>query len=140
MSSDIDRIVHIVHSYQLQACVSGGELRCLPWHDRWYHSNGVVVSSSASGPSDIYGGSSFRILLTGYHDPTWSSWRILKFTLVMNMIDINSMLIYSPTEATLIMDMKVPLDPPHSTVTSFRSLTAITCSSEVMLFELLDTT
>ena len=54
MSGDIDGIVYIVHKHQLQASVSGSEVRYLSsWLDRWCNFNSVVVSTSASGPGDI---------------------------------------------------------------------------------------
>ena len=39
-----------------------------------------------------------------------------------------------------MVDVKVPLGPPHSTLTPSSSLTAVNWSSVVMLFELLETT
>ena len=75
LSSDIDRIVYIVHKYDFQTSGSCSEVR-LPWHNRWCHFNGVVVSPSASRPDDTDRGSSFSKLIKGCHDSTWSSWSV----------------------------------------------------------------
>ena len=75
VSSDIDRVVDIVQEHQLQASISGSEVRHLPWHDWWCHSNGIVVSSSISRPSDIYEDSNFSKMIISFC-PTWSSWKM----------------------------------------------------------------
>ena len=47
----------------------------------------------------------------------------------------------SPTEAILIVDVDLELvaNPAHSTLTPSSSLTAVTCSSVVMMLELKET-
>ena len=74
MSSDVGRVVNIVHNYQLQTSGSRGKVR--HW---WCDFDGVVVSPTASRPGDTDGGSSFSKLIIGCHDSTWSSWRVFDF-------------------------------------------------------------